>query len=83
LLKLLFGMRRLGVLGSGGTSPEGAAIAGRLRFRRSAGVGISFFYIFSFLSFGLVVLFATTVVAILYRLVAILIYRGETLFRGT
>jgi hypothetical protein len=65
-------MRRLDVLGSGGTSPEGAAIAGYLRFLRSIGVRISFFYLFSLLSFGLDVLFAPVVLAILYRLVAIL-----------
>jgi hypothetical protein len=48
-------------------------IAGYLRFRQSISVGISFFYIFSLLSFGLDVLFAPAVFAILYRLVAILI----------
>jgi hypothetical protein len=61
------------VLGSGGTSPDGTTIAGYLRFHRSIGVGISCFYIFSLLSFELDVLFAPVMVAILYRLVAILI----------
>jgi hypothetical protein len=50
---VLLGIRRLNVLKSSGASPEGASIAGYLRFRRSIGVVISFFYIFSLLSFRL------------------------------
>jgi hypothetical protein len=46
-------MHRLNVLESGGTSPEGASIAGYLCFRRFTGVGISLLYIFTLLSFRL------------------------------
>jgi hypothetical protein len=73
-------MRRLGVLGSGGTFLDGASTIGGLCFRQFVDVGISFFCIFSLLSFGLIVLFALAPAVI--RLVDILIQRGESLYRG-
>jgi hypothetical protein len=53
----------------GGNSPKGAAVAGHLCFRRSAGLGIVFFSFFlSFFLLGLLVLRAPAVRCIVWLL---------------
>jgi hypothetical protein len=52
LLKVLPDMRRFDVLGAWWIAPEGAAVASRLSSCRAAGVGIVFFFSFSFVILG-------------------------------
>jgi hypothetical protein len=52
----------------GGNSPKGAAVAGHLRFRRSAGLGIVFFSFSLFFLLGLLVLRALAVRCIVWLL---------------